>query len=508
MGRAKKAAKGLITGWIQYFLNLLMQVAFVPLILMYAGQETLGAYAIITQMLGYVSLVDFGLSITTLRFLSHAYGKDDDKKEFFQIMSLSRIVLLATNILFALATLGISFWLQELFRFSPDMLEDARACMYMIAFWAIFRSPWVVYAGGLVASQRLATANIIYMVGNISRVGLSLALVLTGYGLKGLIAANIASEIISTALFIIYFHREFGRHSIGWTIRNDKLLKEVFSFSGYILIINLSSLLIFSTGNIIVGSLFGVVAASIFYSTQVPANSGYGLIQMVGKNAAPAINELYGKKDFATLKTSYLNIHKYTNMLSFPFAIGLLLLNRSFISIWAGRSQYGGDLMTGSLACLSVFICVNGVSSTYVQAKGEIKALSRLSFAEGLLNLALSLLLGSLMGMGGVLLAMLIARIPTTAYVSYKSQKDLDVSFHEYMKICVIQPFCISLACGTVLFATAYIIPPNVWVNLIVNVAVFMILYAYLSYRIAMTDEEKSRIKDWVNGLYRLPARV
>ena len=508
MGRTSKAARGLVTGWIQFFLNLLLQIAIVPLILLYAGQETLGAYAIILQILGYVSLVDFGLSATTLRFLSQAYGKDDDRREFFRVMSLSRVVLLATNLLFAIAVLIASLWFRELFHFPLDTLKEAKTCMYMIACWAVLRSPWVVYAGGLIAAQRLATANLIYMIGNFSRMALSLAFILLGYGLTGLLAANIASEIISTALFVYFFHKEFGARRIDWVIRRDYLLKEVFSFSGHILLINLSSLLIFSTGNIIVGSLFGVVAAAMYYSTQVPATSGYNLILQIGKNATPAINELYGKKEYATLKKSYLDIHKYTNMLVFPFVFGLVMLNRSFIDLWVGQKQYGGDLMTWSLAGLSLVICVNGVCSAYVQAKGDIRALSRLSIAEGLLNLALSVVLGWFIGMGGVLLAMLIARVPTTAYVIYKSQKDLDVSLSEYIKNCILHPLYVTIASGAILFATFYVIPPHVWRNLLGNIAIYLILYAYLCYRFSMNAEEKNRLKDWINGFCRLPAQV
>lgn len=508
MGRTSKAARGLVTGWIQFFLNLLLQIAFVPLILLYAGQETLGAYAIITQILGYVSLVDFGLSATTLRFLSQAYGKEDDRREFFRIMSLSRVVLLATNILFALAVLIASLWFRELFHFPADILEEAKTCMYMIACWAVLRSPWVVYAGGLIASQRLATANLIYMFGNFSRVVLSLVFILSGYGLIGLLAANVASEVISTVLFVYFFHKEFGARRIEWVIRRDYLLKEVLSFSGQILIINLSSLLIFSTGNIIVGSLFGVVAASMYYATQVPAASGYNLILQIGKNATPAINELYGKGEYPALKRSYLDIHKYTNMLVFPFAFGLLMLNKSFVDLWVGPKQYGGDLMTWTLMGLSLVICINGIGSAYVQAKGDIRALSRLSIAEGLLNLALSVALGWLIGIGGVLLAMLIARVPTTVYVIYKSQKDLDVSFGEYAKECILRPLYVAISCGAILYATIRVIPPHVWKNLLGNVAIYMVIYSYSCYRFAMNTKEKTRIKDWIAGFCRLPARV
>lgn len=508
MGRASKIARGLITGWIQFFLNILLQIAFVPLILLYAGQETLGAYAIIIQVLGYLALVDFGLNVTTVRFLSHAYGKDDDGKEYFRIMSLSRVYLLATNFLFAMATLGASVWLKELFRFPPDMLKDVKICMYMIACWTIVRSPFAVYAGGLIASQRMATANIIYMVGNILRLAFSLGFILLGYGLKGLIAANIASEIVYTILFVYCFKRNFGTWRIGWKIRGDSLFKEVLSFSGHIFLINLSSLLIFSTGNIVVGSIFGVVAASVYYSTQFPATSGYNLILLVSKNATPAINELYGRNEYGTLRESYLNIQKYTNMLAFPFAFGLLVLNRSFIDLWVGHKQYGGDLMTWSLAGLSIIMCTGGACSAYVQAKGDIKGLSRMSIAEGLFNLSLSFLLGWLLGMGGVLLAMLVARVPTTVYVTYKSHKDLNVSLNEYVQKCILQPLYVTVTCGVILFLSVHIVPPHLWKNLIVNVALYMILYVGLCYRFVINDDEKSRIKGWINNSHRSPASV
>ena len=57
--RTAKVIKGSISGIAQNALSILFQLLVTPMILFYAGQESLGAYAIIMQIIGYCILLDF-----------------------------------------------------------------------------------------------------------------------------------------------------------------------------------------------------------------------------------------------------------------------------------------------------------------------------------------------------------------------------------------------------------------------------------------------------------------
>lgn len=494
MSRTKKVITGTLSGWVQFLLNVCLQVTIVPLLLKVAGQETLGAYGILIQILGYLALVDFGLSATTMRFLSQAFGYNDNGKRFSEVLSIARTCLLITNIAFAVLAVLLSIWLKNLVNLSDDLLSDSRISIYMIAIWALVRSPWVIYAGGLIAIQKMATVNLIYMTGNVSRLILSIGFVLLDFGLIGLILATIIAEVVSTVLYVLIFKNNYGKVNLSWKFPDHSLFKEILIYGFHILVINVSALLISSSDNIVVGFLYGAVATSIYYTTQYPATSGYNLILTISRNASPAINELYAKDEISSLRNVFFRLHRYTLLLAVPFAIGLLLLNNLFINLWAGPQQYSGDLMTFGLAGLALLMSISGVSNVFVQAKGNIRILSYVTLFEGLLNLVLSIWLGRKIGIPGVLLGTLIAHIPTTIYIQRLAQYNLKISLLEFTKKCLFPVFRLTTFAVILLIILYTIIHPINWIGLISTVFLFLFIYSLILYRYALDETDKTKL--------------
>ncbi len=498
---------GAVTGWAQFFLNLCLQLAIAPVLLKMAGQETLGAYAILMQMLGYLALVDLGLSATTMRYLSQAYGYSDGGKRFRDVLSIARTCLLFTNIAFALLALVLGFWLKSFMHLSDALIIDSRWSICLIAFWALIRSPWVVYGGGLIAIQKMASANLIYMMANVVRLLFSIGLVLSGMGLIGLILANILSEVVAAVLFTNSFKKHYGNLELQWKLPDLKLFREILGFGFHVLVINVSSILIFSTDNLVVGFLYGAVAAGIYYSTQVPATSGYSLILTLSRNAAPAINELYARNDLIALQNVFVRLHRYTLLLAIPFAIGLLMLNQTFIGLWLGQQQYAGHLMTLALAGLSVIMCVSGVSNVFVQAKGSIRFLSMITLVEGVINLLLSIWLGKKIGLAGVMVATFIAHIPTTVYLQWRAHKDLKINLLVFTRECLFPVFVVSGFSALLLGGMIVLIRPISWIGLIATVGCFLFCYVLLCYRFALQKGDQAKLSEYLQKLVWLMHR-
>jgi O-antigen/teichoic acid export membrane protein len=83
--RTSRAFQGTLTSFLQFGLVIILQIFLAPIVLKYAGQETLGAFSIIMQIVSYLALLDLGFSVSTNRFLPQAFGKDDNLKYFKDI---------------------------------------------------------------------------------------------------------------------------------------------------------------------------------------------------------------------------------------------------------------------------------------------------------------------------------------------------------------------------------------------------------------------------------------
>jgi len=170
---------------------------------------------------------------------------------------------------------------------SDLILVQARFALCFLAIWTIVRTPVALYNNGLMATQNMATANITAIIGNVSRLLLSLILVYLGFGLVGLVAANIFSEALAFAIQMKYFKRKYPNYSFGWRVTDSKLFKEIFSFGVQYWGVNLAVVLFLGSDSIVVGNLYGVGASSVFYTTKIPAfllfNLSFGFQIMLGQ---------------------------------------------------------------------------------------------------------------------------------------------------------------------------------------------------------------------------------
>jgi Na+-driven multidrug efflux pump len=176
--RTIKASKGLITDLMQYFVLILLQILLAPIILKVSGQEVLGAYSIVMQVIGYGLILDLGLGVALNRYLAQTYqGSESNNYNFLEIFNIGRIFILLTNLLLAAFIIIFAFNIDNLITASNVIILDTQKSLFIFSIWIIFRTPLVLYGNALIASQNMATANIIGLISGSSRLFLSIGLV-------------------------------------------------------------------------------------------------------------------------------------------------------------------------------------------------------------------------------------------------------------------------------------------------------------------------------------------
>ena len=162
--RTNKAVKGIVTSLMQLGVLAILQMVLAPIVLKIAGQEVLGAYVIVMQIIGYGLILDFGLGVALSRSLSQSFGDSDKGSKFAKIFNLGRYFILATNALLSIFIMVLALNIDDLITGSHTVLAEARNSLYLLSVWTIIRTPLVLYGHGLLASQNMATANIIGLI--------------------------------------------------------------------------------------------------------------------------------------------------------------------------------------------------------------------------------------------------------------------------------------------------------------------------------------------------------
>lgn len=499
--RTSRAISGTLTSVAEVGLRLGLQAALLPLVLHVAGQETLGAYGALVQVIGCLALVDLGFGVALSRYLAQAFGYSDQKKRFEEIFTTGRTFYLVSNSVFALLAIILSAYVGSLLSLSSPVEVQARSGLWILAAWSILRTPLAVYGSALIATQNLAVANIISMVGNALRLILSLGMILLGFDLIGLMLAGVFAEAVTYSLQRRQYRKIYPSEKFGWGIPHWRLFREMLRFGiGYFLVI-VGGRLIFYTDNLVVGYLYGGVAVSIYYATQIPTFLLITLIWKITDNATPAFNELYAKKEIEKLRRVYSKLMKYGLILSVGLGLGLLVLNRNLITLWVGEGQYAGNVMTMSLALFAIATVINHVNGLVLVVYGAVRLMSIVCIVSGVCNLGLSLILGKVLGLQGVMVASAVTETISVGVLCFYSLSLLKINIFSLWKK-TVKPALVANLFVIPVVAFIYLYHQTVsWPMLMLWSFVFMIIWVIGTITVGLDRAELAQIRGYLGRI-------
>jgi len=501
LSRTQKALKGFATDVIQFSVLILLQIILAPLVLKVAGQEVLGAYSIIMQVIGYGLIIDFGLSVSISRYLSRNFDARNDGAKFTNVFNVSRYFVLVTNTLLSVFIIMLAIFADELFKGSQKIIGEIRICLYFFAIWSVIKTPFILYTHSLRASQNMSVANIIGLFSGACRLILSLYLVYSGFGLIGLIIANILSEFFGLLLNRICFNRLYPNYDMCWYFPDRKLLREIFFFGLTYWGVNIAIVLTVGSDSIIIGNLYGAAAVAIFYTTKLPVFLGIQIIYKISDNSGAAVNQLVFQKNFELVRVAYLNILRYSLLLALPLAVGTITFNEAIITLWVGPNQYAGDLMTIALASFVLTQTINHINAMITVAVGRMKHWITLSILIGFCTIISSYFLGKTIGIQMVMVSIAVMDIPGLIFLFYRSFSGIGMTLPVVYKS-VLLP--VMLASMPLLLWSCFVIfmeNEDTLIVLLKNIAFFIFFWLVGLYLFGINKAERVKLTQRIVSL-------
>lgn len=509
MSRSTKAAKGFATSLLQSLSQILVQILLAPVVLKMAGREALGAYAAIMQAVALLTIIDVVGSWSLERFLGQALGMDD-KQRFRDIFSTARTAYLIINSLFAIGVFLMSLFIGRLFHLSPGIESQARYALWVIAAWAILRTPLAAYRSALIATQDLAAANVMNAGINIGRGLASLAFVLMGTGLFGLMISGTIVEGFGTLIYRWRFLHKNPALKPSWGIPDKPLFREMLSFGGYVILVNAGDRLFFRSANMIAALTSGAATASSFYTTQAPVMTGYVILQRFPENAAPAVYELTGKGEHDRLRAAFLRLTRLICLLTFPFAVGVALFNHDVVTAWVGNLQYGGDLLTYTLAVFVVIDGVRNICVLFAFAQGWMRLLAGTAIAQGIGNFVLGYWLGTTLGLGGITLALSLVSLPQLFLLLRKIEKTYSAGVLAYLGRLLLRlliPLALASVAGELVHSRIAVEKHHA-LGPILECLAFLVVYCLTAYPLALHREDRADVRRYAGSILRAGSQL
>lgn len=481
----------------------LIPFIYTPIMLRILGRAEYGLYGIASSFMGYISLLNFGISGTIVRFISKYRAKGDKESEervfglFIKIYSVIGAVILIAGMTLAF---NLDFYGKSLSAEEMSLLK--RLVILMTLNTALFL-PLSPFGAILTAHEQFVFSKLISMLFTILAPVLNIVLLYSGYGSIGLVATSVVCNIATYVIYIIYVFNKLGlRPRFGKA--DDGILREIVGFSGFVFLGQLVDMLYWSTDKLIIGWAIGTVGTAV-YNIGASFNSYItSLSTAISGVLLPRITSMAVKD---TPKEEFTNLFIKVGRLQFlaiSFVVSAFVaFGRQFIALWAGEG-YEQAYVIALLTMIPVTIpLIQNTGLNILYATNKHKFRSAVYSCIAFINAVLTFWWVNDYGIVGAAAATCLA---------YVIGNILIINWYYYKKIGINIPLFwtnilkmspVMIVMGAAGWFVLDAINVNNWLVFFLLAAGYTILYCLLAYLFMMNEYEKSFVKVPIQNVLR-----
>lgn len=426
------------SNWILILATTVVMYVLTPFVIRTLGQESFGAWTLITAMTGYMSLLALGVPMASVRYLAQYVAERDGRKVNEAIGSCAVLYLvIGLGALAIGAALMVTFI--AVYELPAGLESDARLAFAVMALHVAASFIGLLPEGIMFAHHDFVPRNVVRIGGVLLRLALTLGLLTLGASLVVLASIQLACLAVDFGASWLLIRRRYPGVRFSLADFDWSMLRRIFSFSLYVLLLNAGARLSFETDALVIGAFLGVGAIP-YYAV---ANSlvVYLMDFVIGIAAvvSPMATRLCAEGNADELREMFLKWSKVALSLSLLAGLFLIVFGGPFIGWWIDstfESPSGRVLQILMLSSL-VFLPVRGVAVPVLMGIGKPRIPTIAFLAAGLLNVALSVWWVRPLGLAGVALGTAVPNVLFALVVLAVACRELAIAPATYVKYVV-----------------------------------------------------------------------
>ncbi|SCZ76071.1 oligosaccharide flippase family protein [Acidaminobacter hydrogenoformans] len=466
---------GVTLSLLSLLLNTLVSLLYTPFLLYKMGQSEFGLYSLAASVVGYLTILDFGLGHAVVRFTA-IYRTLDDKENEYNLNGIFFIVYTCIGIIAAVA--GIILYLNAEYMFSEKMtaieVERIKILFLLMTFNLAVSFPLGIFNSIVVAYEEFVFSKVVSIIKVIISPCIMIPLLIFGYRAIGMVVVATVLNIWLLTINMWYCLTKlkvkvhFGKFDLG-------LLSEisVFSFYGFLNLI--VDRMTWHAGQLILGVVSGTVAVAV-YSVAIQLNNYYlEFSTAISWVLLPRLTAMFAKgatdQDFSEM---FIKVGRIQYILIGYILGGFLLVGQSFINLWAGPGYERAFLIACFIMIPVTFPLIQNTGIGILQAQNKQRFRSVLFVFIALMNILVSIPLGKRFGGLGCASGIALALILSTVIMNVYYYKKINLNIPRFWKEITIMTIPITIA-----FCSSFILG-----KFIGNVGIFAILAKAITYTV------------------------
>jgi len=398
--RTAKFARSLLSGYGLIGLNIAYSLLSVPVVLHYLSRAEFGLWALISQMLGYIGLIDLGMSGAVMRTLVD-HKDDRDGGVYGGVILVSFYVTLIQTLVVTLVGIGCSLFAGSFLNVDPALQATFTKLMVLQSLLVGIGFTFRPLSALLESHQRYDVINTAFGSQQIVNLVVLWGCLHAGVGIFSLVWAYGASQlgyllIASCNCMRLHFFPKRGC----WGSPTWPLFRELFSFGTDVFMVAVGSQLVSASQVILLTHTFGLDTAAIWSVCMRPFNMLMQFVFKISDYSSGALAEMIVRKERTRLLSRFRSLAVFSASVAGFAAVMFASCNQLFVTVWtSGRISWSGwnNLL---LAIWLVVLIILHVHAGLIGQTKKLEALRYLYLLEGCFFIAGTLLLASHGGVG------------------------------------------------------------------------------------------------------------
>lgn len=491
---------GAILSYIGLAINVLVGLLYTPWMINSIGKDDYGLYTLALSVIS-VFVFDFGIGQAVTRFVAKYLAEGNLKKANNCIGLVSKLYIYIDVIIFLILTC-VYFFIPYLYKeLTPDELEKFRNIYIVVSLFSVISFPFISVSGILTAAEKFVQLKFCDLCHKLFIVVMMTSCLLMGWGLYALVLVNAIAGLL-TIVLKLFFIKKDTKISANFSYEDKKELREIMSFSGWVMVKALAGRMIFTLSPSIIAMVSGSVEVALFGIVNLIEGYVYSFASAISGLFLPKVYRIVSQGE-ENIMPLMIRIGRIIFFIIAYITIGFLTVGQDFLAAWLGNGFENIYWSVIFVILPSIIYLPHEIGFSAIEALNKVKYQAIVFVFMGLLNVFIGYFLAERYGCLGLCISIFIAYSIRNIGIDYILKKHLHLDIVCFFKEVFIKPFGSILI---VLLGGFFInrIPVHGWSGFLIKGICVTIVYFLIMYISILNTYERGLIKSFLKVIYKI----
>lgn len=496
---------GSILTYFNLIISCIIPLFYTPLMLRILGQAEYGLYSLSNSVIGYLSLLTFGMGGAVSRYVTK-YRVEGNHEKTERIIGMFITIYAIFAILVLIVGGILPFFSNTFFARGLNSSEIERLNILIVIMTLGTAISFIssVYNMISIAYEKYIFKKVMDSITTLVVPILNVVVLLLGCASIGMAVAGLVMQIANLFIFPLYCSRKLNIRA-----RFDHmpfyLLKEIIGFSIFMFLSSIVDMLYWATDKVLIGSMIGTVGVAVY-------NIGGTFTSML-QNMSGAISSVFStrvteyvfsKRPISDISEILIRIGRIQYYIVSLILSGYIVFGKTFIYYWAGDA-YMGAYYIGLMTMIPLAIpLIQNIAFATIVAQNKHRFRAVLYAIIAIINVISTYLVIPKFGILGAAACTCIAfavgnGIVMNIYYYKVTKLDIPAFWRNIIRISIVP---VGLGAFSI-YISRHMIEISSLKEMLLYAVIYSFIFFVLSWKISMNEYEKNIFKDIINRVMK-----